>query len=490
MSLDAKQIQTLLALGALIGSDGDATKETSGADHNNLLVKALASSNAATLLGQPHGIFSTPGLENEVINMHVAPMGLGKDIPVFGSRITDPRYGLLTGYTTEVGSRPVMPCDDAPKGYVKSGTLTAQFGRIAHQTQTIEIDALFEQARGANTNLQLMGSVLGMGSISPNISQADMLNLVVKSEMVGVAVQFERDLSKILWAGTPANNTAGGGHKEFPGLDSQIATGQVDAETGIAIPAADSYIENFAYNRIDGTTRDIVEDLSMMEYYLFNLANRTGMAPTTWKIAMRPELWFELSSIYPCRYLTNRCTNSSGTAVVTINDDTAVRARDAMRQGMYLDINGRRYEVVEDDGIYEANSTNSTSVPKGSYASSIYFIPTKVRGNFPVLYWEHKDYRGLAGEIAPMGAGAKNVQFWTDGGRFMWAMTQNRFCFDLQAKIEPRIVLRTPNLAGKIQNVMYSPKRHLRSADPASSYFANGGSSLRNTPPAGYAVWR
>lgn len=488
MSLNIQHIQALLALGAEMGKD-DKVKETSGIDANSMLLKALASSNNATLLAQPHGMFSTVGLENEVINMHVAPMGLGKDLPVFGNKITDPRYGLLTGYTAETGIRPIMPCDDAPKGYVKSGTLTAQFGRVAHQTQTIEIDALFEQARGSNTNLQLMGSVLGMPSISPNISQADMLNLVVKSEMVGVAVQFERDLSKLLWAGTPANNTSGGGHKEFPGLDLQIATGQVDAETGVAIPSADSYIENFNFNRVDGTSRDIVEELSMMEYFLFNLANRTGMAPTTWKIAMRPELWFELSSIYPCRYLTNRCSNIAGTPVVTINDDTAVRARDAMRAGMYLDINGRRYEVVEDDGIYEANSTNSASVPKGSFASSIYFLPMKVRGSFPTLYWEHKDYRGLAAEIAPMGAGAKNVQFWTDGGRFMWAMTQNRFCFDMQAKIEPRVVLRVPNLAGKLQNVMYTPKRHLRSSDPASSYFANGGVSVRNTP-ASYAVWK
>lgn len=485
MTMSRNQVQALLLLGQMLAGEGDNNKEANTID----LLKALGSTNQATLLGQPRGIFSTVGLENEVISTHVAPQGLGAELQVFASRNVDPRFGFLTGYTTENGSRPVNPCDDAPKGYVKSGTLTAQFGRIAHQTQTVEIDTLFEQARGSNTGLQLMGTVLGMNNISPNISQADMLNLVVRSEMVGVGVQFERDLATLLWQGTPANNTAGGGHKEWPGLDYQIATGQVDADTNTAITAADSYIEDFNLNNVAGNSRDIVEDLAMMEYYLFNLANRTGVAPVTWKLVMRPELWFELTSIYACRYLTNRCSTAGGANVQTINDGLAVQMRDQMRQGMYLDINGRRYDVVTDDGIKELNSTTAAGIAKGSFASSVYFVPIKIRGNFPVTYWEHKDYRGLASEVAPMGQGARNLLFWSDNGRFMWTMTQNRYCFDLQAKVEPRVVLRTPHLAGRLDRVLYTPKRHLVSSDPASSYFRNGGVSIRPGATT-YAVWK
>lgn len=487
MSLGKNEVQALLALGALLTQGKDTNKEQGSMD----ILKALGVTNQATLLGQPRGIFSTVGLENEVISTHVAPRGLGAEMPVYSSRLTDPRFGFLTGYTSENGSRPVNPCDDAPKGYVKSGTLTAQFGRIAHQTQTIQITDLFEQARGSNTGLQLMGTVLGMNNISPNISQADMLNLVVRSEMVGVGVQFERDLAKLLWRGTPANNTAGGGHKEWPGFDYQVATGQVDADTNTAITAADSYIEDFGLNSVDGTSRDIVEDLAMMEYFLFNLANRTGVGPVTWKLVMRPELWFELTSIYACRYLTNRCSTAgaSSSNPIVINDSLAVNLRDQMRQGMFLDINGRRYDVVEDDGIYESDSTNTAGITKGSYASSIYFMPMKIRGNFPVCYWETKDYRGLTSEIAPLGQGTKNLMFWSDNGRFLWAMTQNRGCFDLQASVEPRAILRTPHLAGRLDRVKYSPKRHLQSADPASTYFRNGGVSIRPGTTS-YAVWK
>lgn len=453
------------------------------------VLKALENRNHATLTYQPGGIFSQVGMENEVISTHIRPQGLGARLPVYPSNSTDPRFGVLTGFTAETGSRPVYPCEDAPKGMMKAGAITAQFGRVAHQTQTIEIDTLFGEGRGVNTNLRLMGQVLGQSALGPNMSQEDMLNLVVKSEMVGVGVQFERDLARLLWRATPANNTAGGGHKEFPGLDLQITTGIIDADTGVALPSLDSFIENFAYGAVGGTTRDIVRDLTFTAYFLQNLADRTGMSPVEWLIVMRPELWYELSAIWPCRYLTQGCTTLAGANPISLNDGIIVRMRDEMRANPRLDLNGRSYEVVLDDGIFEHDSTNNGSVPNGSYASSVYFVPITARGSFPVTYWEHKDYRGLARQVAPMGQGASNLQFWTDAGRFMWAMRQNLYCFDMQAKIEPRVVLRTPHLAAKLQNVLYTPPRHTRSWDPTSSYWVNGGLSVRNTPVS-QAVWK
>ena len=62
------------------------------------------------------------------------------------------------------------------------------------------------------------------------------------------------------------------------------------------------------------------------------------------------------------------------------------------------------------------------------------------------------------------------------------------FNYKLSLKTEQRIVLRTPQLAGKIQNVKYVPLQHLRSSDPASPYHRDGGVSLRNERTA-YAVW-
>ena len=453
-----------------------------------LATKAPASVNNATMLTQPGGLFSVPGIDRNVVSTHVHPRGLGSALPAFESALDDPRYSFLLGVTDTTGAEATNPCDDAPAGFMKSGSLTARFGRIMRQTQTIEIDKLLHQKRGTTTDLRLIGSMLGNQVGMPMMPDADPTQLVIQSEMVGVGVQMERKLSRMVWQGTPGNNTSGGGYMEFPGLDNQIATGHVDADTNTAMPAADSDVKDFTYNAVDGTGKDIVEYLSMMEYFLYHLAERTGMLPVQYAVVMRPELWFELSAVWPCRYMTHRCSDSSNNSPMVINDNNNVAMRDQMRDGEFILINGRRYPVITDDGIYEATNITDGNVPAGSYASSIHFVPLRVRGNFPVTYWEYIDYRNVGRQLSPMGMGAKQVPFWTDNGRFLWVYRDNSFCFDLQAKIEPRLVLRTPQLAGKIDNVLYSPLQHLRSPYPDSPYWQDGGLSVRGGDQ-NYAVW-
>lgn len=455
--------------------------------------KAVGSQHSAMLLQQPGGMFAVTGLNNDIISTHVAPHGLGAMIPALPSDVDDPRFGFITGFSDDIGSEPDFPCDDAPTGYMKAATLTAQFGRLSRQTETIEVDKLLHRKRGVNNNLRLLNSMLtgNVGMNLGNMNESDIMNLVVKAEMVSVGVRAERKLARMLWSGSAAVSSAHGGYKEFPGLDAQIATGQVDAENNVAVPSADSLIYNFAFQDVDGSVRDIVEYISMMEFQLRDLATRTNMDPVTFAIVMRRELWFELSAIWPCRYLTQRCVTSPGVTgmSININGSEQVAMRDAMRNGLYIDINGNRYPVVLDDGIHEYTNATHASVPAGFWASSLYFVPLRVRGNFPVLYWEHIDYTELQRQLAPLGAGMRNTPFWTDNGRWLWVYKENGYCFSLQVKTEPRVILRTPHLAGKIQNVRYSPMEHLRSPFPDSPYWKNGGSSFRPEDTDGFAVW-
>jgi len=208
--------------------------------------KAAGSTQTAAGLFGTGGIFSTPGIEPDVIVAHVRPHGLLSKLPRFGSNLEHPFFATITGVTDVSGSEPTNPCDDAPAGYLKGCLLTAQFGRIARDTQTIEFDKLMLQVNsGVRTELQLRGRLLGLDDISPTgLSETDVLNIVTMAEMVQVGVQIERKLSQLAWQGTPANNTAGGGYKEPPGLDNQIATGQVDAATGVACEALDSDVKD------------------------------------------------------------------------------------------------------------------------------------------------------------------------------------------------------------------------------------------------------
>lgn len=451
--------------------------------------KTAGNVNTAGLLFGAGGVFSTPGLEPDIITAHIRPHGLLSELPMFPSVIEQPRFGSITGFTGTTGNEPANPCSDAPSGYMKGCNLTAAFGRVQRDTNTIEWDKVMLQLRGGiTTDLTLRGRLLGLDNLNPaDLNEADVLNIVTMAEMVGVGAQLERLNSRLLWTGNPANNNIGGGYKEPPGLDRQIATGQIDSETAIACQALDSDVKNFNRSPVDGTARSIVEYLSMLEFYLRYNAQRMGLDPVTWVIVMRPELWFTLSEVWPCQYNTSRCATAVIGAVssVFIDGRENIAERDAMRNGKYIDINGNRYPVVVDTGIFEYTNINDANLLPGQYASSIYMIPLTITGGFPVTYLEHVDYRQGARDLALL-RGLEN--FWTDRGLYSWALEQVKWCYKLSAKIEWRVVLRTPQLAGRIDLVRYQPLQHLRSPDPSSPYFADGGVSLRPAPATSH-VW-
>jgi len=175
----------------------------------------------------------------------------------------------------------------------------------------------------------------------------------------------------------------------------------------------------------------------------------------------------------------------SGNNRLVVDGGQMIAQRDEMRRGMTIEINGRSHKVVTDTGIYEANSTNS-AIPAGMFESSIYFVPLTITGGFPVTYMEYVDYRQGARDIAKL---MGTESFWTDGGAFSWALSQEKWCYKLSMKTEQRIVLRTPQLAARIDSVRYSPLAHLRESVPGSPYEFDGGVSTRATDTT-YAVWK
>jgi hypothetical protein len=425
------------------------------------------------------GIFSGQGVERDVISAHLRPQGISSVLPFIGSVSEDPRFATLTGFTDVSGDEAVLVCDDAPAGYMKGCNLSSRFGRVRLDTQTIDmLDIVRKINRGDFTDLMLRGRVLGGTNLAPGIpgNEADIVNLVTLSEMTNTAVQTERRLSRQLFQGviTVAN--------EFNGLDTLIATGIVDADTGVACPALDSDVKNFNYDLVGGTGRDIVEYLSMLEFYLRYNAGNMGLLPAEWVVVMRPELWFELSAYWPCSYLTHRCNvgglDNNSAVIVDGNDNVVMR--DAMRNGMYIDINGNRYNVVVDTGIFEHTNINNANVPAGSYASSIYMVPLSIVGGMPSCYREYVDFKAAYGEINNIfGRNDVSADFWTDNGVYSWAVTKEKWCIKMHLRTEQRVILRTPQLAGRIDAVRYAPLQHLRTPEPTSPYNKDGGVSVR-----------
>lgn len=444
-----------------------------------ILQKAVPSSGTTTLFHGADGLFGDCSINRDVIVSIVQPTGILAALPAYGTRGEVSKFATLTGYDPDGGDpEPAEPCDDAPSGVYKGCVIKTNLGRIARETQTIDIDDVIKRANAGDTDFQLRGTLLrqqGGLSMDLNLNNRQVLNVVVQSEMAGVGIAHFRKISQLVWRGDPVNSNVGGGYKEFSGLDMQIETGILDIN-GVACPSLDSKVVDWAYTPINGTTPDgssIVDVLADMEFYLWNLAEDTGLNPVRWVIVMRPMAWRALTEIWPCIFNTNRCATAVADGTLFIDGQNMQAEIREMRRSMQLPLNGRTYDVITDTGILEQNSTTTpASLSAGEYASTIYFVPITISGGFPVTYIEYLNYRASSVEVN-FGGLASKVRFWTDDGKFMWALQEKNFCFKLQAKIEPTVILRTPQLAGKIENVKYTARMPIRSAFPGEPTYVS-----------------
>jgi hypothetical protein len=449
------------------------------------LVKALLSQKAAgttptaTYGHGPGGAFSSFGLSKPVFSALILPyMGLQGMLPAVASIDTNPLRGIMTGVTAASGSNPTGVCDECKTtGKMKLCTQSVPFGRYCLDTQVYQIDRIGQRRNRAEfTDLTLMNQAFGMPARGMMPGQLPVGNGNPLQNELSKAM-FEMLYATQLWTASPANNTAGGGYREFVGLDLQINTGHVDAETGVVCPGADSIIKSMANLEINSNGGTYVAWISNIMRNLKFIAARSGLLPARWAIAMRWSAFYELTAIWPCAYLSYRCSpEDAPNNIGTVDTAAQVQMRDAMRgdfanmTGQYLLIDGEKVQVVIDDGITETINAGE------SFNSSIYFIPITVTGGVPVTYWEYQDFAGpgMAEEFAVMAPdGSYTV---SDGGRFLWhKKPPSNWCVEMSALTKPRIVLETPYIAARMTNVRYVPLAHERDWSTTASYYKDGG---------------
>ena len=454
-----------------------------------------STSYTATQLHGPGGLFGLAGLDNQVLSTRITPEGLSAHLPAFPSVNTNPLYPVVTGFEEDSSvSEPTTTCGTCKSGETEACIQTAVFGKICRQTKTLEPSTVVERVNRGEVDLQLINDILGAGGVGTLFSSLQsydrntIMQVATAWAMLEIGILFQNSLVPMVWQGNPANNI-GSGYAEFPGLDILIGTNKVDAVTGTECGGLDSDVKDFNYQAI--TTTDaagnftIVRLMEYLEAYLYHNASRQHLRPATWAIVMRPELWYELTNFWPIAYLTTRnVTMPTGTQ---LNIDGA-RVRDMLddiREGMYLFLNGRRHPVILDDGIYEYDSTNSAELAAGEFASNIYIVPLTYLGGRNATFFEHKDYRGARRDlnVARMGD-----DIWSDDGRFLWTSDKVKICYDVTGYVEPRIILKTPQLAGRLDHVKYTPAQHFRSPWEDSDYFFKGGVSMR-TATEYYSDW-
>lgn len=443
----------------------------------------------------PGGIFGIAGglPERDVLSTRIRPFGLAGALPWKPTVKTNPLFAYLTGFRDTTGSNPTTVCSDGPTaGPGKSCYQTAQFGRYTYMTREMEINRVGQQVDRAETfDLRLMNDPLGreLATLFSGMAPADALvnGQEMLARILEVGVAFQNLLVRQIYTGNPANNSAGGGYKEYPGLDILIGTNKVDALTGTDCPSLDSIVRNANYAKVDSTTFDIVNEITYIARNLKWNADNMGYTPVKWVITMRADLFYELTAVWPCSYYTNRCVGTAGEPVVSLAVDQ-VTMRDKMRTGKYLVIDGDEWEVVLDAGIIEESSGDTNQISTTCFASDVYFIPITVLGGQFVTYMEHFDY-GF-GSIPAAAQGNYQSDFWTDGGRYLWHNKPPlNWCVQLIAKTEPRLIFRAPFLAARLQNVQYCPTIHTRDPLPTDDYFTNGGVYTPRAAPSYYSDW-
>lgn len=463
----------------------------------NMIQKTATGSPSGPYVHGPGGLFGVRGLSRDIISTHTQITGsLGESIPIQGSNETNPLFPYITGFVRSDTQEKNGICDDPEEaGNFKTCIQTTVFGRKEFKSREFEINATGKVInRGEFNDLNLVNSPLVndmgglMQNVFPNLNGASALKVgqEMVMRMIEIGVAFQRWYCPKVFTGNPSNSSAGGGYKEFPGLDLLIGTNKIDALTGQACPSLYSDVKSFGYKSVDSTTEpDIYRVLSTMLYILDNKAIQQNLAPVEFAIVMRSQMFWELSRFWPIKYNTADVgLTNAGLDMLYLEN---IKMRDAMRQGHYLTINSRNVRVIFDDCIFEENNASNGAIPVGGFASDIYIVPLTARGgSIRTFYWEYFDF---AQNVLPQMAGLP-TWFWSDGGAFLWTMSAPKmWCLDVAAKTEPRLILRTPQLAGRLTDVAYNPLQHVDDPLPSQFYHVNGGVRTGRPGPSPFAEW-
>lgn len=448
------------------------------------------SAGAPGSLGYVHGrggMLTYPGVDPDVFSTIIADRpGLMNELPTKGSLYENPTYEVITGIKAGTGTEQTTVCAVAPiGGQMKAGIVTASFGRYSRQTREIELSRLGRRVDRADpVDLRLVNRWSGGRTPFTDASpQGDILTNEMDVVMMERAVEFHRLLSHQLYVGDPANNNAGGGYKEFAGIQLLVNTNWKDAILGTTLPSVYPLLMNFNNADIASNGNAIVNQVTYMARYLEDLADRSGLNPVRWAWVMRPALFYELTKVWPCAYYTTLCSIPSATGVYQQNIDLGdqIALRDSMRAGKYLIMDGRRMDVILDDALPE-----TSGLAGGCFSSDVYLIPLSVQGGRAVTYLEYFQYTNPSIDSALVGNMV--LARALENGAYLETVDQTRTCITWQATIEPRLIMRTPWLAGRIQNVKYCPLLMNRQPFPTDPYWVNGGTQTR-PGPSYYNPW-
>jgi len=435
-----------------------------------------AGTTAGSMLHGPGGLLGVPGLNKQIINAMILPKGIAGRIPVMKSVNTNEIFSVFTGQLASSGSEPTGACAEWPTvGSFKTCRQTFPFGQQGRQSQVLNVKYAGQTInRGEFRDNVLLGSPQGNLPTPGPINWQRVFQTEYEYKIGELFSGYARDYARNVYTGNAGTTAGSQGYIQYNGLDRQIQANKRDAITGVACAAVDSLVLDLNGASINTAGGTIYALLANVVNNYERLAEQLGME-VKWVISMRYGAWQMLTQIWPCIYATSGCPTSYG-IVRTASLEEQTNMRDTLRRTRMLPIEGKEYEVVVDDTIAETVAAGGVV---GTYQSDFYLLPLTVNGQ-PSLYWEYFDMNAeavqAANRLAP--GGFFDV---LDNGRFLFVrLSPTHTCVQVEIIERPRLILLTPFLAARIQNVRYTYSVHEREWDPASAYYVDGG--LANSP--------
>lgn len=451
------------------------------------------------------GFFQDSAMDPRVFTLLIQPMdSIVNMIPVRPNNVLNHKFAFVTGYNVfdaEVEGGQEEPDDDCgPAIAIDSDfdlcRIQFPYGRLARRTKPMEINELIRRFNLRDYDDFMFTGDLRGETVFPEhfgfgaqMDEDFIVQSAVRRWLFNLARYFQLWMMRNVWTGDPANNI-GNKYKEFYGL-TQLINNNYGDESPLDLESYDDDLGDCSFLNSDikdfggrcvgdsETGPTIYELLQEMEDTLYSRARKLGALPVQWGIFMLSPLWNELTKVIPCQMAGDGC---HGGQDVMPNDGGSglfnMSMREQMRRTQTIELNGRTYPVFLDDTMPYTEAGVQGPPDTQQYTSDIFFVPFTAFGQ-EVLFWEHIDYSETSRALAPIPGSQTDALGWSDDGRFHHVITAERWCFDVQSKVEPRLVFLAPHLAGRIQDVVACPlQRKPMAMDGAGNYAPHLGGAV------------
>ncbi len=442
---------------------------------------------APTLHGPFHGneaqfgIFSFPGVRPQRWSTVPTPQSMASVLGISPSQYWQEILEVMTGITKDSGTNATGWCGNPPTvGQGKVCQQVYKYGKYYVKTDLAAIPELGQFKDRADLPAEILNAVGDQRNpFIPDLfyrwsggpsSQRYALWRIGKS--------LEKSLENVLISGdlTQAYTaTEHGWIAEFNGLDSQIKTGYTDAVTSIACPAMDSVVVSFNAENggTDANGENIVGVLTDTYWGLVDRCVEFGMPGANLGLLMRKEQFRALTEVWACQYNTYRCTSTIN-ATAAFNEDVVNtnNLRREMQRGQYILIDGIPVPVIFSEGI------TRDGVGANHFRSDMYIVPISWEG-MPLTRMEYFPMDNAdATEFANF-LGSDDITT-LNNGLFIAGYRHTGLCKEYLFAAKMRLILETPFLAGRLDDIRYTFRAPIRNADPNDTYFyADGGTTHR-----------